>query len=518
MPEDIRISNFPNPVNVAGSITAVPVYSTVPAGVSGTVNIGGPGTLDVFGQVVTVNRIPLVQAQFFQVAPSGTLTMTTSGGATSAQGVGTGIFSTGTGASSEVMGVTFNTISYTGHEEVYAAQTAAFTTPTNSSSYERIGIYNSTDGFSWGFNGTTFGLWTRFNSVDTFLSQSQWNTDTCTGQAGTKFTNVGVPQALNPANMNLYRIRFGWLGIAPVIFEVLAPDGQFVIAHQTRPANNQATPTLSNPNLPMTLDVKKTASDATNLQITCGCWVAGSTGPAAPTLQALGTIGANNQAVTLRTIGLTTVAVQLSGSWSGNIIFEGTIDGYTWFADSIVTDTGVIASSASAPGQFFADVAAYNSWRVRGNGAITGACIATLVGSVNATMITLAAPLPNGGNTIGSVLCPVAQTNAPSYFGALTLTGSVQGSAIDASTAALVDLSFIVNAMAGNFTGSIAAQGSNDGTNWLDQQVTAVSVGPGALAASGSYQAPAWMKNYRLAVNFTAGSGAQLTGSSNLKG
>ena len=242
------------------------------------VALGGPGTVDVFGQLTSAQRINQVSIPFFSAAPSSLITVTTTGSATATQGTGTGIFATGTTTASDVLGVTATSVTYSPHYEIYTAFTAEFTTGV-ASTYQRIGLYNTTDGFSFGYNGTTFGLWSRFNTADTFVAQTSWNIDKLSGATGSKFTSAGSPQALTTTNINIYRIRFGWLGIAPVIFEVMSPDGNWVIVHVLTYPNSQTTVHLTTPNLPMTVDVNNQGTTS-GLTVTCGCWVAGSDAPA----------------------------------------------------------------------------------------------------------------------------------------------------------------------------------------------------------------------------------------------
>ncbi len=238
------------------------------------VTFGPAGATDIFGSLIASHRSPQLIISFFQAAPATLLTVTTSGSGATAQGTGVGTFSSGVTAGSEAKGVTTLNVEYVPHSEIFAAFTASFTAGITTS-FQRIGLYNATDGFSFGYSNATFGLWSRFNTADTFVAQTAWNVDTLSGTFGSKFTKNGVPVALVPTNINLFRIRFGWLGIAEVIYEVLAPDGNFVVVHIIKPTNSQTTPIVSNPNLPMTVDVSNTTGGS-NLVVSCSCWVAGT--------------------------------------------------------------------------------------------------------------------------------------------------------------------------------------------------------------------------------------------------
>ena len=267
-------------LQIGSDFTAQPIAVTLGTlAAPQIVALSGPGSVDTFGTPVAAFRGSQIQIPFYSAPPSQLLTVTTTGSGTTAQGTGVGTFSTGTTAGSEAKGVTPTTLQYAGHDELWAAFTASFTTGVTTS-YQRIGPYNATDGFSFGYNNATFGIWTRYNGVDTFVAQTAWNQDTLQGGQQSKFTSSSLPVALVPTDINLYRIRYGWLGIASVYFEVYAPDGNWVTVHIARFTNAQTTVSMTNPNVPITVDVSNTTG-GTNLVVTCGCWVGGLTGGAA---------------------------------------------------------------------------------------------------------------------------------------------------------------------------------------------------------------------------------------------
>ena len=327
---------------------------------------------DVFGQVVTTSRIPQIIVPFFQVAPSAFLTVTASGGGAAAQGTGLGTFSTGTAATAECKAVSPGVVGYTAHCEIYAAFTAGFTTPTSSGSYQRIGLYNATDGWSFGYSGTTFGIWLRYNGADTFIAQSTWNGDVLSGAAGSRFTSAGTPVALNPAQLNVYRIRAGWLGIAGIMFEVDSPDGVFVAVHTFRPTNTQNTPSVTNPNMPMTVDVSKTSSDSTNLVVSSGCWVAGIAAGETPFLFGAGSLTGTSQIV-IPLSGAAGLAVQITGSWTGQLAFSYSIDGINWNLDKAINTTSLqSATYVTVNGAYCVACSDYRYYKISTQVPVTG--------------------------------------------------------------------------------------------------------------------------------------------------
>jgi hypothetical protein len=163
-----------------------------------------------------------------------------------------------------------------GHE-IYAEFTAAFTTPTSAASHQRIGLYDTNNGVFVGFEGTTFNITKRSGGVDVSVSNASFNKDTLTGAADSLYTRNNVPEAIDLTKFNVFRIRFGWLGVAPYLFEVLSPDGNWILFHQIYYPNANTVVSIQSTALPMTIDISKTASDATNLVMQTACWAAGTT-------------------------------------------------------------------------------------------------------------------------------------------------------------------------------------------------------------------------------------------------
>jgi hypothetical protein len=99
---------------------------------------------------------------------------------------------------------------------------------------------NAADGYFVGYNGTSFGVLHRNSAsgslVDTWTAQASWN-----GEA------LGF--TLTPTNGNVWMIRYPFLGYGAINFFVLAPTGEWKLAHTIRYPNSSATIQISNPNL-----------------------------------------------------------------------------------------------------------------------------------------------------------------------------------------------------------------------------------------------------------------------------
>lgn len=104
-----------------------------------------------------------------------------------------------------------------------------------------------------------------------------WNGDPLDGSAHSRFTRNEVAEALDLTKYNIYRIRFGWLGSASVLLEIMAPDGHWVIGHTATAPNTLTTPHIISPVLPIRAEVGKVNADATNLELGTCSWNGGTT-------------------------------------------------------------------------------------------------------------------------------------------------------------------------------------------------------------------------------------------------
>lgn len=73
-----------------------------------------------------------------------------------------------------------------------------------------------------------------------------------------------------------------------------------------------------------------------------------------------------------------TVAVQVSGTFSATVNFEGTVDGTNWLAvQGVNAGTGAVVSAATAPGLFLIPVAGLDKFRARVSGYTSGSVTVT---------------------------------------------------------------------------------------------------------------------------------------------
>lgn len=327
-------------VNIQDGGNAITVDGTVTANLAaGTNNIGDVdvaslpnGLLDSFGHIVTGSIYNQVDIQFYRDTPANLTTVTTANGGTATATGGMATFATSSSASSTSKGVSLTTTLYTAGAEVYALFTAAFTGTGGASSYQRIGLHNTTDGFFIGYEATTFGVTVRTGGVSTQTAKASWNVDTLTGGGSSKFTRAGTPEAIDLTKLNVFRIRFGWVGSAPILFEVLSPDGEWVVFHKIRQPNLAATPSVQNADLPVTCEVGNAATGAV-LAILSNCWAAGTT-------QALGALNATISNTTLAELSRSVITGVTTGGGGGYVNVKVAPSG------ALATDAAVSSISA----------------------------------------------------------------------------------------------------------------------------------------------------------------------------
>jgi len=251
--------------------------------------------------------------------------------------------STGAGGTNFIRAVSRDSVAYRAGGEIYCLVTGAWIDGGAATSFQRIGLYDDNDGFFIGFENTTFGVTVRKGTADTQVAQASFNVDTLTGAASSRFTRGGTPEALNTAFLNVFRIRFGWLGAAPVKFEVLSPDGEWVLFHQIRQPNLSAATHINRTDLPVTAHLGKSAGGG-DLRFNSACWGAGVTYTDLNFTTSNTLTTTANSAVTWNVLGVSTLRVRVGTTTTGTIAFEATVDGANWIQHPVCVLSGAIGT------------------------------------------------------------------------------------------------------------------------------------------------------------------------------
>ena len=219
----------------------------------------------VFGDVITANRHADVEEQFQYNISDKTLTTTTVGNGASSQENAMMKISTGTTTTGSCVVESKRVIRYRPGFEAWAYFTALWDNGGVAGSKQYIGASTDGDGYFVGYDGTDFVVGRRYATTDTTVTSSSWNGD---GYFATNFDNT---------KLNIFRISYGWLGIAQITFEYAGQDGKWHVIHQMRIPNTLTQPSSANPQLPIRIEATKTAG-ATDIVMHTDSWAGGING------------------------------------------------------------------------------------------------------------------------------------------------------------------------------------------------------------------------------------------------
>jgi hypothetical protein len=134
-------------------------------------------------------------------------------------------------------------------------------------------------------------------------------------------------------------------------------------------------------------------------------------------------------AVEIAISGHATLSIQVTGTYTGALSLQGTVNGTTWVTIGGVplqnVNTGVASATiaSATQGILIADISAYSSVRVSGLAAMTGTATVSLRASMTAALVALDAALPTGANTIGAVT--LASTTVTSISAGTNAIGDI---------------------------------------------------------------------------------------------
>lgn len=130
-----------------------------------------------------------------------------------------------------------------------------------------VGPLNESDGACFGTSSGQMGCWFIQNSAATFYPQNSWSANVCSW--------------INPAMMNIYMVSYGFLGIAPIQYSVFDPyKKKWTLAHEVNLVNEQASPHLGNPSIPMGAKVEKSIAGTLVASVKTASWRSGCIGGA----------------------------------------------------------------------------------------------------------------------------------------------------------------------------------------------------------------------------------------------
>ena len=160
-----------------------------------------------------------------------------------------------------------------GHES-FAYFTTIFGTPeTGVNQYH--GVLNDESGFAVGYQSETFGVIRRTNSIDNFYNSSIGTDEYI---AIDKLDGLGVSSfKLDQAKLNIFKISYGWLGIAPTLFWVYGGFQKgWILFGVIDLINKLTTVSISNPTVPVKMEVIRASGSGASVTMKSGSWCGGS--------------------------------------------------------------------------------------------------------------------------------------------------------------------------------------------------------------------------------------------------
>lgn len=219
---------------------------------SSVVGIGG-SNVSAFGDLVSVNPQPVVQLDFIYGINNRTATtsVVTTGVATS--NLGRLSLSTGVGAAGAATLISTRIARYRAGQGMMARFTSIWDGAT--ADCEQVcGVGSTQNGYFFGFDGVTFGVSIRKDSVDTWVAQTAWNGDKCDGTGASGFT-------WDKTKGNVMQILYPFLGYGNITYWVQNPaTSQWILCHTIRYSNSSALIQVSNPSFPFFASVVNTGS------------------------------------------------------------------------------------------------------------------------------------------------------------------------------------------------------------------------------------------------------------------
>lgn len=141
-----------------------------------------------------------------------------------------------------------------------------------------------------------------------------------------------------------------------------------------------------------------------------------------------GTLGSNNDTVTMQVQGMATVGLLLTDTWAATVAAQVSVNGVTWVGvDMFNLDTDAQVASTTANGSFLIPVLGVQKVRVIMTPYTSGTAIATLRGT-NAPARYMVTALASGSNVDVAVIGTAATVDT-------ALTGQTADADVEAATA-----------------------------------------------------------------------------------
>ncbi len=268
MPEVEIKNDTGNPIPVSKDTNTNSV--TNPIYVEGVNNASffAPTQSDAFGRLRVSNPLTLfdTQARYFDHQQFSSNTAV--GGSVTYNANSSTFALSVSGNGSTVQRETTKTFIYQPGKSLFILNTFAMNTPTAGLT-QSVGYYNDENGIFFEADGTTLNMVIRSTSsgatVETAISQSNWNGDTLLGTGGSSNPS-GIE--LNPALTQIFWCDIEWLGVGSVRCGFVI-GGQYIVCHTFNHANipGNTTTYMTTACLPVRYEISSTGPIGTMTQI-----------------------------------------------------------------------------------------------------------------------------------------------------------------------------------------------------------------------------------------------------------
>jgi hypothetical protein len=192
--------------------------------------------VSAFGELSTTEFMPLTGWAFTYNNNPGIIKESVIGSGTIANNLGHAVLTTGTDSTGTAKIETVRSSRYIPGVGGTVKFTAVFDTP-QPNSKQVIGLINGTDGWAFGYDGTTFGILRKQNSVEFWIPQTEWSED--------------VKPDFDPTKGNVFQIKYQWLGYGMQYFYMEDEEGNLSLVHKIKYTNLYEFTSIVNPNLPL---------------------------------------------------------------------------------------------------------------------------------------------------------------------------------------------------------------------------------------------------------------------------
>ena len=234
-------------------------YQFIGCNEKGNLKVAVENPKTAFNELSVAENTPVAQISFEYGLNTQLTTTTLTGSGTATTTSSNLVLSTTANASSSAQVVSRRYLKYRGGQGAVGRGTMIFTAgATGSNQYAGIGTPDMQNGYFFGYQDTTFGIFHINNGSTTFIAQTSWNVDKLDGSLSTSNPSGMV---LNQTLGNVFQIKYQYLGYGVIYFYIEHDtDGEFTLVHIIRYPNSATIPSLRNPSLGLLWRVENTSN------------------------------------------------------------------------------------------------------------------------------------------------------------------------------------------------------------------------------------------------------------------